>query len=169
MILTLMIWQQDVQIRSDPLMRRTPSADDCIGSIALDQPTWNAIAAKICKIWYPSASTFQYDPSSTWPSFLKSTTLGPIHVGPGLNVNLEFTYGVEDWGLSAAYGWQPFYEPQSQALCIADLTVLINEMVNDNVCLFATGYDTSGVINGVGGVENPSGTGQPKWYTFSAF
>jgi hypothetical protein len=83
---------------------------------------------------------------------------------------LDFTYGVEDWSLGALYGWQPFYEPQGQAICIADLTVLINEMVNDNVCLFATGYDTSGVINGdtAGGVQDPTGTGQPKWYTFSA-
>lgn len=145
-------------------------ANDCIGSVDLDQPTWNKIAVKICKEWYPDASSFQYDPSSTWPKYLQSSTIPHIYVGQGLTVSLTFEYGVEDWGLDSAYGWQPYYEPQSQSICIADLQVLISEMVNDNYCLGTSGYDTSGLINGntAGGVQDATGTGQPKWYTFSA-
>jgi hypothetical protein len=85
-------------------------------------------------------------------------------VGPPFGiVALNFEYGIDDWGFTAQYGWQPYYEPQSQALCIADLQTLINEMVNSGDCLYTGGYDTSGVDVGVG-----SGTFQPKWYTFSA-
>jgi hypothetical protein len=156
---------------SDALSKRTPEPDFCIGSVDLDQPTWNKIAVKICKEWYPSASSYQYDPSSDWPSNLKSASIPAIFVGGTVGtVSLSFAYGVDDWSFTANYGWQPYYEPQSQALCIADLQTLINEMVNANVCLGTSGYDTSGVINGntAGGVQDFLGTLQPKWYTFSA-
>ena len=72
-------------------------------------------------------------------------------------MTLTFTYGVNDWDLQSTLGWQPYYVPQSQTLCIADLNTLIGEM--DNSCAFDTGYDTS---------QDTSGTGQPKWYTFIA-
>jgi hypothetical protein len=132
---------------------------DCNLSItpALTQSTWNNIANRICSNWYPDPTTYQYDPSATWPTSLKSSTLGPINVGGGQIVTLQFSYGVNDWDFQAAYGWQPYYEPQSQALCVANHTNLINEM--NNVCFYLTGYDTS---------QDVTGTGQPKWYTFSA-
>jgi hypothetical protein len=47
--------------------------------------------------------------------------------------------------------------PQSQSICIADFTTLINEMDTD--CLYDTGFDTS---------QDITGLGQPKWYTFAA-
>ena len=72
-------------------------------------------------------------------------------------MTLTFTYGVNDWNLQKSLGWQPYYVPQSQTLCIADLNTLVVEM--DNSCAFDTGYDTS---------QDTSGTGQPKWYTFIA-
>jgi hypothetical protein len=164
-----MIWLQDTG-EGAPISARTASPNFCIGSVDLDQPTWNKIAVKICKEWYPSATSYQYDPSSDWPSYLKSSVIPGIYVGNGITVALNFEYGVDDWGFTANYGWQTFYEPQSQALCIADLETLINEMVNDNVCLGTSGYDTSGVINGntAGGISDYLGTLQPKWYTFSA-
>jgi hypothetical protein len=158
-----MIWLQDALLTER-------GSDDCIGTVDLDQLTWDKLAVKICKEWYPDVHSFQYDPSSTWPSYLKSSTIPSIYVGNGLTVSLSFIYGVEDWSLPANDGWQPYYEPQSQSLCIADLKVLINEMVNDNFCLDTSGYDTSGVLNGQNslGVQDPTGTGQPKWYTFQA-
>ena len=132
---------------------------DCNSAItpALTQPTWNKIVGRICNNWYPDPTTFQYDPSAPLPTSLKSSSLGPINVGSGQVVTLQFSYGVNDWQTQLDFGWQPYYEPQSQALCIADLTNLVNEM--NNVCLYTTGYDTSLDI---------TGTGQPKWYTFSA-
>jgi hypothetical protein len=132
--------------------------------VPLDQPTWNYIAVKICKGWYPDASAYEYDPSSDWPLYIKSTTFHSINVGPPFGiVALNFQYGVADWELTANWGWQPYYEPQSQALCIADLQTLINEMVNSGDCLYTSGYDTSGFDTNV-----LTGTLQPKWYTFSA-
>ena len=168
-----MIWLQDT-VRSATISARTASPSFCLeppGSVDLDQPTWNKIAVKICKEWYPEDSPYVYDPSSDWPLNLKSSSIPGIYVGaPFGTVALNFEYGVDDWGFTAYWGWQPYYEPQSQALCIADLQILINEMVNDNVCLYTSGYDTSGVINGQTsfGVQDIYGTLQPKWYTFSA-
>jgi hypothetical protein len=168
-----MIWLQDT-VRSATISARTASPSFCLeppGSVDLDQPTWNKIAVKICKEWYPEDSPYVYDPSSDWPLNLKSSSIPGIYVGaPFGTVALNFEYGVDDWGFTAYAGWQPYYVPQSQALCIADLQTLINEMVNDMVCLGTSGYDTSGVINGQTsfGVQDIYGTLQPKWYTFSA-
>jgi hypothetical protein len=165
-----MIWSQDT-VQGAPISARTASPNFCIGSVSLDQPTWNKIAVKICTEWYPDPSSYVYDPSSDWPLYLKSSSIPAIYVGaPFGTVALNFEYGVDDWGFTEYYGWQPYYEPQSQALCIADLQTLINEMENDNVCLDTSGYDTSGVVNTnpSAGTTNPLGTLQPKWYTFSA-
>lgn len=125
--------------------------------LSFDLATWQRMALRVCKSWYPTSSDFQYDPASPWPTALKSSALGPINVGGGQIVKLTFKYGVNDWNLQNNLGWQPYYVPQGQALCIADLNTLITEM--DSSCAFYTGYDTSG---------DTSGTGQPKWYTFIA-
>ena len=83
-----------------------------------------------------------------------------------MSVTVEFTYGVEDWDLSTLAGWQTFYVPQSQSICIADLTTLISEMNTE--CLYLTGYDTSGAEWTAGPPFDLTGTLQPKWYTFLA-
>jgi len=81
--------------------------------------------------------------------------MNPVSIGNQI-LKLELKYGVADWGTQANFGWQKFFVPQSQALCIADLTNLVADM--QSVCFFWPGYDTSNDI---------SGTGQPKWYSFS--
>lgn len=118
---------------------------------------WEHIITRICKQWYPNPSSYEWDPASPRPNYLKAATLGPLYVGNGQVINFDFKYGVNDWGLQAAYDWQTYYVPQSQELCIADLKTLIQDMHNS--CLFGTGYDTS---------QDLSGSGQPKWYTFMA-
>jgi len=147
--------------RKRDLTKRSANPNDCnpnqVPWLSFDVSTWEHIALKICRLWYPNSNSFEYDPASPWPIALKSSVLGPINVGGGQIVTLSFTYGVNDWDLQADYGWEPYYVPQSQALCIADLNTLIVEM--DNVCAYDTGYDTS---------QDLTGTGQPKWYTFIA-
>ncbi|KAH6666945.1 hypothetical protein B0J14DRAFT_642825 [Halenospora varia] len=140
------------------LGERSPNPGDCKGGSGpeLTIDTWLRVINKICEIWYPGPSTFRYDPSGPISSPLQhSHFVTPLPGTPGL-LNLDVKYGVADWNTQALYGWQKFYVPQSQALCKADLTNLVSDM--KTTCFFWQGYDTSNDI---------TGTGMPKWYSFS--
>ncbi|KAH8654146.1 hypothetical protein BGZ60DRAFT_435972 [Tricladium varicosporioides] len=143
--------------RDFELGERSANPKDCKGGFGpeLTIATWLRIIDKICEIWYPDPLSFRYDPSGPVSIPLQhSHFVTPLPGAPGL-LNLDLKYGVADWGTQSIYKWQKFYVPQTQALCKADLTNLVSDM---KTCFFWQGYDTS---------KDITGTGMPKWYSFS--